>query len=181
MLIITFPSLKVDIELYPAVKEYLLSFGYDRLKQTGDKGSRKKTNNQWFETQDTIGYWEDFYKKKIVWTDIATMPSFVYIEDAAFFNNTCYMMTNAPHSIIGFLNSKVMKWYFPKIASGLGAEGARYFKQFVELIPIPKITNKVIHQQIQQLLDINCESEINNMLYQFYNFTSEEISFIETQ
>ncbi|KAA6317536.1 hypothetical protein EZS27_032321 [termite gut metagenome] len=33
-----------------------MSFRYDRLKQTGEKGARKKTNNQWFETQDTIGY-----------------------------------------------------------------------------------------------------------------------------
>src|SRR5690606_35846743 len=38
-LISTYPALKLDIEDYPAVKEHLLSFGYDRLKQTGDKGS----------------------------------------------------------------------------------------------------------------------------------------------
>ena len=56
-IITTFPSLKIDIEHYPAVKQHLLSFGYDRLKQTGDLGARKKTNNQWFETQDTISYW----------------------------------------------------------------------------------------------------------------------------
>ncbi|MCK9499004.1 MAG: DUF559 domain-containing protein, partial [Bacteroidales bacterium] len=66
-LITTFPSLKIDIEKYPAVKAHLLSFGYDRLKQTGDRGARKKTNNKWFETQDSISYWEDFYKQKIAW------------------------------------------------------------------------------------------------------------------
>ena len=44
-----------------------MSFGYDKLKQTGDIGSRKKTNNKWFETQDSIGYWEDFSKQKIVY------------------------------------------------------------------------------------------------------------------
>jgi len=43
--------LKIDIEQYPAVKHHLLSFGYDRLKQTGEAGARKKTNNQWFETR----------------------------------------------------------------------------------------------------------------------------------
>ena len=41
-IITTFPSLKIDIELYPAVKQHLLSFGYDRLKQTGEKGARKR-------------------------------------------------------------------------------------------------------------------------------------------
>jgi len=40
--IATFPSLKIDTEHYPAVKQYLLSCGYDRLKQTGDNGARKK-------------------------------------------------------------------------------------------------------------------------------------------
>ena len=59
-IITTFPSLKIDIESYPAVKQHLLSFGYDRLKQTGEKGARKKTNNKWFETQDSIAYWEKF-------------------------------------------------------------------------------------------------------------------------
>ncbi|WP_157970224.1 type IIG restriction enzyme/methyltransferase, partial [Albibacterium indicum] len=63
-LIATFPSLKIDIECYPAVKQHLIDFGYDRLKQTGDKGARKKTNNRWFETQDSINYWEDFSKQK---------------------------------------------------------------------------------------------------------------------
>ena len=57
----TFPALKLDIESYPSLKQYFLDFGYDRLKQTGDKGARKKTSNQWFETQDSISYWEDLF------------------------------------------------------------------------------------------------------------------------
>ena len=37
-IITTFPSLKIDVDKYPAVKQHLLSFGYDRLKQTGEPG-----------------------------------------------------------------------------------------------------------------------------------------------
>lgn len=67
-LIATFPSCHYDIDLYPAVKNYLLSFGMERLEQTGkeyivngDKiKARKKTTNKWFETQDSISYWDDF-------------------------------------------------------------------------------------------------------------------------
>ena len=67
-LIATFPSRKYDIEDYYAVKQYLLDFGKERLEQTGKSyfvrgesiKSRKKTNNKWFETQDSISYWEDF-------------------------------------------------------------------------------------------------------------------------
>ena len=66
-LIATFPAKHYDIEKYPAVKDYLLSFGMERLEQTGKehtiKGekikARKKTNNKWFETQDSISYWDE--------------------------------------------------------------------------------------------------------------------------
>ena len=82
-LIATFPSRHYDIEMYPAVKDYLLSnFGMERLEQTGNeyiiKGekvkARKKTNNKWFETQDSISYWEDFDKPKIIYPDIMRLP-----------------------------------------------------------------------------------------------------------
>ncbi|WP_431612572.1 hypothetical protein, partial [Chryseobacterium sp. 'Rf worker isolate 10'] len=77
-IITTFPSLKINIEEYPAVKQHLINFGYDRLKQTGDKGARKKTNNQWFETQDSISYWEDFSKHKMVWKRVGSILRFSY-------------------------------------------------------------------------------------------------------
>ena len=67
-LIATFPSRHYNIEEYPAVKRYLLSFGKERLEQTGKTytingekiKARKKTNNKWFETQDSISYWDYF-------------------------------------------------------------------------------------------------------------------------
>ncbi len=74
-MICTFPSKRIDIENYPAVKNWLKSFG-QRLEQTGKSYEdstgrlikcRKKTNNKWFETQDSIGYWEEFNRQKIVW------------------------------------------------------------------------------------------------------------------
>ena len=68
-IIATFPSCKYDIDQYSAIKQHLLSFGIERLEQTGathiidgvSVKSRKKTNNKWFETQDSISYWKDFF------------------------------------------------------------------------------------------------------------------------
>ena len=81
-LIATFPSRHYDIEKYPAVKNYLLGFGIERLEQTGKSHivngekikARKKTNNKWFETQDSISYWEDFSKQQIVWIELSDEP-----------------------------------------------------------------------------------------------------------
>ena len=80
-LIATFPSRHYDIEKYPAVKNYLLGFGIERLEQTGKSHivngekikARKKTNNKWFETQDSISYWEDFSKPKILWKRVGSI------------------------------------------------------------------------------------------------------------
>ncbi|HYX06078.1 MAG TPA: Eco57I restriction-modification methylase domain-containing protein, partial [Bacteroidales bacterium] len=67
-LIGTFPSLDINIENYPAIKSHLNSF-MPKLNQTGEtfinvegkkENTRKKTNGKWFETQDSIAYWEDF-------------------------------------------------------------------------------------------------------------------------
>jgi len=56
-LIGTSPTLNLDIENYQGVKNHLLTFGKNRLEQSGEPNSRKKSSNQWFETQDNIGYW----------------------------------------------------------------------------------------------------------------------------
>lgn len=64
-IIATFPSKHYEIDDYPAVKNYLLSYGIERLEQTGKTylvnnqpvKARKKTSNKWFETQDSISYW----------------------------------------------------------------------------------------------------------------------------
>ena len=85
-IIATFPSRHYDIESYPAVKNYLLSIGIERLEQTGETHivngkkikARKKTSNEWFETQDSISYWEDFSKPKIVWKIIGNQMAFAY-------------------------------------------------------------------------------------------------------
>ena len=63
---------KYDIDDYPAVKNYLLIYGMERLEQTGKTyningqavKARKKTNNKWFEAQDSIKYWVKFSASK---------------------------------------------------------------------------------------------------------------------
>ena len=163
-IITTFPSLKIDIESYPAVKQHLLSFGYDRLKQTGDKGARKKTNNKWFETQDSISYWEDFSKQKIVYPDISERLNFQIIEDEFFFNNTIYFITSHTEELsylLKFLNSKLIDWYYKSLSVQLGEKAVRMFTIYVLNIPIPKKGNR-------------------DNIYESYQLTDEEIEFIES-
>ena len=128
-LIATFPSRHYDIDRYPAVKQYLLSFGIERLEQTGKTHvvdgekvkARKKTNNKWFETQDSISYWEDFFKPKIVWarlmriaqSDIDAFPRFCYAPGNFFVvDSLCFFSGKNIEQIVLALNSEYAAWYF---------------------------------------------------------------------
>ena len=193
-IITTFPSLKIDIESYPAVKQHLLSFGYDRLKQTGDKGARKKTNNKWFETQDSISYWEDFYKQKIVWKIIGSNINFFIDNERFFYNNAANILTSdsvSLNSLIAFLNSKIYEWYFKKVIFiEVEGGGIQMFNTVMEKIPIPLLNNtqeKELSERVNNLLDnISSdniqfyEKEISSFIYDFFCLSEEESSFIES-
>ena len=120
-LICTFPSLKLNIEDYPAIKDWLANgewtlektkgnpptpagTGMLRLDQTGATHtvngitfkSRKQTSNKWFETQDSIAYWNDFSKPKIVFSRISgNEPCFAYDEAGMMTNDTGYIISGS--------------------------------------------------------------------------------------
>ena len=186
-LIATFPSLKIDIENYQAVKQHLLSFGYDRLKQTGGENARKKTNNQWFETQDSISYWEDFNKQKLIWLCISDKAVFSVDEEGMLCNNAAYFIsTEYSKYLCCVMNSRIIEWYFDKICTTTGVGTNKWEKFVVEMIPIPKITisqQKPFEELIEKLSRAktiksaqigNIEKEISKLVATLYNLTDEE-------
>ncbi|MDR7694144.1 TaqI-like C-terminal specificity domain-containing protein [Riemerella anatipestifer] len=189
-LITTFPSLKIDIELYPAVKQHLMSFGYDRLKQTGDKGARKKTNNQWFETQDSIGYWEDFSRPKVIYPNMTKFLPFVYDGKGFLTNQKCFIITGSKVEFLtAFLNSSLFKYCFkddfPELQGGT-RELSKIFFDKITVMQISEETNlqfKKIIDDIQQMKE-NGESTkeleliIDTLLFNLYNLKEEEIKEI---
>ena len=189
-LITTFPSLKINIEKYPAVKQYLMSFGYDKLKQTGDIGSRKKTNNKWFETQDSIGYWEDFSKQKIVWKRVGSILRFAYDDTGALcLDSTCFATGKYIKYLVGIMNSKFGK-YIMKDSPQTGTGDLLISVQAIEplIIPIPDdiINNKfeiIINSKLQNINNLlsDFEKDIDILIYEMFKFTEEEIEFIESQ
>lgn len=198
-----FPALSLNIDSFPSIKSFFLeNFDIRRLEQTGSKypelwfNARKKSGNKWFETQDNIAYYEEFERDMIVWSDIASEPNFTIIPKWMYFNNTAYMISWWPQKyLVGILNSSLVRWIFPMISSDLWEKGSRYFKQFVELIPIPlissknqEITNK-LEWIVTNIMEIKMsdlkidtsilERKIDELVYQLYNLTPEEIAIIE--
>ena len=167
-LIATFPSRHYNIEDYPAVKQYLLSFGIERLEQTGKVHnvngerikSRKKTNNKWFETQDSISYWEDFSKPKIIYPDICTFLSFELDTSCFYLSNTAYFLITEKEEYLKYflrvLNSSVMDWYYRTLSVQLGEKAVRMFSIYVLNIPIPPISD----EPIEEILKLSKEEKL---------------------
>ena len=193
-LISTFPSLNIDIEHYPAVKQHLLSFGYDRLSQTGVTGARKKTNNKWFETQDSIGYWEDFFKQKIIWGEISDKTKFCIDEKGDFITEaTTFLLTGESlFYLLGFLNSRLSEYIFSQIGTTTGVGTVRWKKFTIEQLRIPKISEKkqkkynnivkgIIERQLKGEYYKDMLRMIDEMIYEEFMLSQEEKDFIESQ
>ncbi len=218
-LIATFPSRKYDIEQYPSIEQYLTegewryslrndSFkdvkrngcGKFRLEQSGKTHNidgisfkaRKKTNNKWFETQDSINYWEDFSKPKIVYQELSQGSAFF------FDNNATYTVSNSGYIITGdnikylfaLLNTKFIEFCFKQFYSiTIGETGVRWLKQYVEKLPIIvhldhsneliELSNKILDLKQGGYETAMHEKQIDDIIYKLYGLTQEEISIIE--
>jgi hypothetical protein len=195
-LICTFPSKKIDIEKYPIIKKHLLSFDKSRLEQTGKVGSRKKSGNKWFETQDNIAFWKNFEKPKLIYKDIAQELSFTFDDTGYYLLNTAYFLNvdNYNYYLLGVLNSKLIDWYYRNISVQLGQKGIRHFNIYIEQIPIKEPTSKektAIENLVKQILTqkktdnnidtLDLETKINKIVYEMYEISNDDIKLINKQ
>ena len=189
-LIATFPAKHYDIEKYPAVKQYLLSIGIEKLEQTGKTHivhgetikARKKTNNKWFETQDSISYWDDFFKPKIMYAEIVQEPRFYLDNEGYFFPEATTFILTGEHLkyLYNLFNSSVISYLFKTFyaGGGLGENGYRYKKAFFENLPIPKYKDTKLQKQI--VLADEC-ADIAKNVFELFGFSNDEISYIENR
>ncbi len=195
-LITTFPALNIDIDKYQSIKEYLMSYR-KRLEQSGKAGSRKKTYNKWFETQDQISYYDEFEKDTITWQEIATKPAFSFVQAGMVTLGGNYFMSNVSRLLLAVLNSNISHWYFNTYFQTIGEKGLRYKPQYLYSFPAPKTTskNQCLVSEIEPIVDViiktkkenidadtaEQEKQIDQLVYKLYDLTEEEIKLIENE
>ena len=186
-LIATFPSRHYNIDNYPAIKNHLLSYGKERLEQTGRKyivngveiKARKKTNNKWFETQDSISYWNDFFKQKIVYREISDAMNACIVEPGIMLNNKCYLVTGK-HLIyiISYLNSKLFtKIVLPK-ANVTGGKGEGFLNEIKLIEPSPETESMFINLYKRRENGADVDIKVDNLFCSLYGLTSDEIRYV---
>jgi hypothetical protein len=183
--------------------DYLEEWCFKRLQQTGEqiiinnekikiKGnekSRKATANKWFETQDSISYWEDFSKQKIVWGNLNLKATYSLAEEGIYVNAPCPIIVPANKYILGILNSKLADYYVRGLGVTRNGGYFEYKPMFIEQIPIPiieesqqeqfaSLVTKIISNKKNGSDTEKLEEELDHMIFKLYQLSAEEIAFL---
>ena len=158
---------------------------YPQLEKRQDKGVTPYNLRN-------CAYHAEFERSNIAWSDISISPNFTLLPKNFYVNNTAYLINSDDKYLLGVLNSDVAAHYMNLISTSLGEKGERYFKQFVEQIPVPKPS--IIHQRrveeiVQAMLrksnssaDIYAlEKEKNQLIYKIYQLTQKEVEIIKAR
>ena len=156
---------RINIEGYPAVKAHLDLF-YPQLEKRADQGDTPYNLRN-------CAYIEDFSKQKIMYSEIVREPQFYLDNKGEFFAEaTSFIMTGSNlEYLYHLLHSKTITYFFKTFyaGGGLGGDGYRYKKVFLEKLPVPK-----------DIIDINNENNIEKVVSQLYKLTEEEINYINS-
>lgn len=194
--------------LYPAIVHHLKQYEM-KLKNRGQcrytRQNKDRTNydytgqHHWLELDNNPQnyYLAEFEKEKVVWGNISFNSQFSFVEPGIFISAPANIIVSNTVSIkflCGVMNSKIFDTEFKRIGIFLG-HAYEWKKQYVEQVKIPPITssNKPIVRQIEELVDKilavkkqnpqtdtnHWEREIDQLVYELYGLTEEEIKIVE--
>jgi hypothetical protein len=163
-------------EKYPAVMTYLKQFE-EKAKKRWDKG------NFWWELRACV-YYDQFEKKKVMLPDIALKTQALIDHNNSYCANTAYIIPDLAEYHLGLLNSKLLLFFYSNLTQTISGGYFRFIRQYLEQLPIKdapaEIENEIINLVNCRIDgDIEAESHIDQLVYQLYGLTEEEIQIIE--
>jgi type I restriction-modification system DNA methylase subunit len=195
-LYIIFTRRGINIDNYPAIKNHLSKFKENlapKTSETQTKG-RKAGTYKWYEIQDNLAYFAEFEKPKIIYPDIALHSKFAYDVTGKYLDATLFFIPTDNLWLLALLNSKVAWYFFKSICAVLGDrdKGGRlrlksiYVGQLPIANPNPeqrakveRLVNKLIEQGPDAPGAAEWQREIDQVVYEIYGLTEEEIALVE--
>ncbi len=203
----------VEIKKYPAIKRYLHQFKKQLMPKPKnwkeEWQGRKPGSYQWYEIQDTIAYYHEFEKPKIIIPAIVQKASYAFDKLGFYSNDKTSIIACDDLYLLGLLNSQVLDFVLHSIASTKRGGYFEYKPMYVQKLPIRSIdfdnpTDKATHDKIVQLVEIMLtlnqklatsldshsrtvfkrqieatDRQIDHLVYQLYGLTTEEIGMVE--
>jgi hypothetical protein len=128
--LIYIPKNRIDIDDYPAIRDWLLPFK--------DKLEKRATKQEWFELQQAQeAYAPHFAAPKISYPHFNDTRNFSFEPLGAFSNDKSYLIPSDDKALLGLLNSRVL-WFILSSMSPPVRGGFHELRvQYVEKLPIP--------------------------------------------
>ena len=177
---------RVDVEKYPAVKEWLSSFE-PKLSERADQGDTPYNLRK-------CAYMGDFSQPKIMWGEISDKAKFAFDKEGLFVapNSVFMLLGSSLPELTAYLNSDLAEYAFSTMGTTTGMGTVRWQKQKVELIPVPQCNPQVcedlksLMKQISSLSSStqkwkDCRQAINNCIYSSTGLVDKERNFIRQQ
>jgi hypothetical protein len=155
----------VEIKKYPAIERHLRQFKKQLIPKPKNWEAqawqgRKPGGYQWYEIQDTIGYYQEFEKPKIMLPDLSVRGNFTFDWEGKFYCvNTAYIIPSTNKYLLGVLNSRLMTFYYRHFSATYRGGYLRFIYQYLAQLPIRPIdfdnpTDKANHDKMVQLVEI---------------------------
>jgi adenine-specific DNA-methyltransferase len=134
-----------------------------------------------------VDYYEEFEKPKIMLPDISLSCQGILDDSNYYCVNTAYIISGLNYSDLGILNSKMILFYYSSLTQTIRGGYLRFIRQYLEQIPI--IQTIVLEEKVKEIISqkslnpfvdtASLEAEIDQLVYQLYGLTDEEIEIIE--
>lgn len=182
----------IDIDKYPAIKNYLQQFKKQLTPKPkdfigGTWEGRKPGAYRWYEIQDAVDYYSEFEKPKIIYPNILKKPEFTFDIHGWYTNQKCFIISIEDKYLLGLLNSQLIYYlfekYLPKLRGGFFEPSYVFFKNFPikainsEIIVENKLQNEII-AFVDQLLQLN-EQKQQTKLETTLNQIQSKIDYCE--
>jgi galactitol-specific phosphotransferase system IIB component len=182
----------IEIESYPAIYNYLFHYK-EKLEPKpkdfkGDWSGRKPGSYKWYEIQDAVDYFAEFEKPKVMLPDISLKCEALVDESEGLYSvNTAYIIPELSKSDLGILNSKLTLFFYSNLSQTIRGGYFRFIRQY--LAQIPMISTNLLEEIVGQIISAkkqnpaadttDLENQIDQLVYQLYELTEEEIKIVE--
>ncbi|MCZ7555762.1 MAG: Eco57I restriction-modification methylase domain-containing protein [Bacteroidia bacterium] len=158
----------INIKDYPAIERHLKQFKSRLMPKpknfTGTNWEgRKPGSYKWYELQDTVDYYEEFERPKIIIPAIVQKASYAYDDQSFYSNDKTAIIPTTDLYLLGLLNSKVLDFFMHSISATRQGGYYEYKPMYVSQLPIvvpdkdDKHANTLraqIEDLVRQMLDV---------------------------
>jgi very-short-patch-repair endonuclease len=169
---------------FPAIANHLKPF---------ERAAKKRTDQGdfWWELR-ACDYYEEFEMEKIMLPDISIKAEALIDTNKMYCVNTAYIIPKAEKYLLAIINSTLVHFFYSNLTSTIRGGYLRFIRQYLAQIPIIEPSNQLresIELLVNQIIDmksvnnldisIELENQIDQLVYELYGLTEEEIRIVE--